>query len=67
MLAVCLELLVLEVYTVLQSIVIESSAAKQINEEKKGRDKRERHSWFLIIIAIYTYQERSVVLSFWIK
>ena len=44
MLAVCLELLVLEVYTVLQSIVIESSAAKQINEEKKGRDKRERHS-----------------------
>ena len=53
MLAVCLELLVLGVYTVLQSIVIESSAANQINKEKKGREKRERQLIFNYHCYIY--------------
>ena len=49
--------------TVLQSIVIESSIANQVNEEKK----RERTTQLISNYHCCTYQERSVVSSFRIQ
>ena len=57
MLAICLLVGVRSSCITIQSIVIASSIANQINKEKKGETLR----WFS-----YSYQESSVVSSFWI-